>query len=147
MASDFVSLTSLAYTFTAPTASLQGGLGRSKVMMYHVCGADSRARAPPYPVTVATQCELPLTDLKFFRPPRPKLWKGNGQMAWAANVFEANELVKWWHTARVPAALWTLLTSTPTTSPIATRRAGACTRQVTSTNRDSRGSDASFWNT
>ena len=33
MASDFVSLTSLAYTFTAPTASLQGGLGRSKVMM------------------------------------------------------------------------------------------------------------------
>ena len=60
-------------------------------------------------------------------------------MAWAANVFEANELVKWWHTARVPAALWTLLTSTPTTSPIAkTRRAGACTRQVTSTNRDIR---------
>ena len=35
MASDFVSLTSLAYTFTAPTASLQGGLGSSKVMMYH----------------------------------------------------------------------------------------------------------------
>ena len=139
MASDFVSLTSLAYTFTAPTASLQGGLGSSKVMMYHVCGADSRARAPPYPVTVARQCALPLTDLKFFRPPPPRLWKGNGQMAWAANVFEANELVKWWHTARVPAALWTLLTSTPTTSPIAkTRRAGACTRQVTCTNRDIR---------
>ena len=109
MASDSVSLTHLVHVYSRPkSAGL--GLGKSTVMMFHVCGEQPQVTLP-FPVDVVRTSGFGLQGTIHMRPPPSNLWSPDGKLVFAANRLEADTLIQWWDVVRISSNQWKLYTS------------------------------------